>query len=304
MQPFQDKVVLITGASSGIGRATALRLAGLGAHVALAARNVTALQEVARAAIDLGRQAVVVPTDVSDPDQCRQAVAITVQHLGQLDILICSAGVSMRSAFAESSPAVMEQVLRVNFLGTMHTTYHAIPHVRQTRGSLVAISSLTGKRGTPHYSIYGASKFAIQGLYESVRQELATDGVHVGLLSPGFVDTPLRDKVLGPDGQVWDSPPPLPFRLWPLKRCVDRLVRLLVRRETEALLPPIVRPFLALDVLLGGRLGDRFLTRRFTACEPAPSQPTVLPVAQKGEASGQTEDSPFGPGSNHGNRVA
>jgi NAD(P)-dependent dehydrogenase (short-subunit alcohol dehydrogenase family) len=268
MEAFKDKVVLITGASSGIGRATALRVAGLGARVALAARNEAALREVAAGVAEQGSRAVVVPTDVSDPEQCRRAVSTTVDALGRLDVLICAAGVSMRAAFAESSPTVMEHVFRVNFLGTMHTTHHAIPHVRRTRGSLVAVSSLTGKRGTPFYSVYGASKFAIQGLYESIRQELAADGVHVGLLAPGFVDTPLRDKVLGPDGQTWDSPPALPFRLWPLEKCVDRLVRLVARRQNEALLPAFVRPLLALDLLLAGRLGDRILSRRFAACEP------------------------------------
>jgi len=277
MQTFQDKVVLITGASSGIGRATALRLAGLGARVALAARTVSALREVAREVAGLGSQAVVVPTDVGDPEQCRRAVGTTVERLGQLDVLVCSAGVSMRAAFAESSPAVMEQVLRVNFLGTMHTTYHAIPHVKRTQGSLVALSSLTGKRGTPYYAVYGASKFAIQGLYQSLRQELAADGVHVGILAPSFVATPLRDKVLGPDGRIWDRPPPLPFRLWPLDLCVDRLVRLIARRQKEVLLPAFVGSLLVLDQLLGGRPGDRFLTRRFAAREAEGPEPNLLP---------------------------
>src|SRR5262249_30786777 len=159
---------------------------------------------------------------VTDAEQCRQAVAATVERFGRLDVLLCSAGVSMRAWFADSDPAALEYVMRVNFFGTMYPTYFAIPHVKKTRGSLVAVSSLTGKRGTPSYAIYGASKFAIQGLYESLRLELAADGVHVGVLSPGFVDTPLRQRVLGPDGQPWTQPPPPPFRIWPVERCVDR----------------------------------------------------------------------------------
>ena len=99
----------------------------------------------------------------------------------------------------------MERVVRVNFFGTMTVTWFALPHVKQTRGSLVAISSLTGKCGTPSYAAYGASKFAVQGLYEALRRELAPDGVHVGVVSPGFVDTPLRDKVLGPDGRPYEN---------------------------------------------------------------------------------------------------
>ncbi len=268
MLPLQGKIALITGASSGIGRATALRLAELGARVALAARTESALQEAANEVRDRGGQALVLPTDVTDSGQCRAMVEATVSVFGQLDLLLCSAGVSMRAAFAESEPAVMEEVMRVNFFGTMHPTWHAIPHVRKTRGSLVAVSSLTGKRGTPFYSIYGASKFAIQGLYESLRMELSHDGVHVGVFSPGFVATPLREKVLGPDGQVYTSPPALPFRLWPLERCVDRLVRLILRRQNEALLPGYVAPLLALEQLFGGGVADRLLLRRFQACNP------------------------------------
>ena len=103
----------------------------------------------------------------------------------------------MRAPFADADLEVLERVVRVNFLGTMAITWFAVPHIKQTRGSLVAISSLTGKCGTPSYAAYGASKFAVQGLYEALRRELAPDGVHVGIVSPGFVDTPLREQCAG-----------------------------------------------------------------------------------------------------------
>jgi NAD(P)-dependent dehydrogenase (short-subunit alcohol dehydrogenase family) len=153
--------------------------------------------------------------------------------------------------------------MRVNFYGTLYATSLALPYLRASRGSLVAVSSLTGKRGIPSYAIYGASKFAIQGLYESLRIELAAEGVHVGVVSPGFVDTPLREHVLGPDGRPWRQPPPPPFRIWPVEKCVDRIEHLLVKRRSEALLPAFVRPMLALDQLLGGWLGNWLLGRWF-----------------------------------------
>src|SRR5712692_6341650 len=117
MHPLYEKVALITGGSSGIGRATALRLAGYGARVIVAARNEAALREVV---CEAGGEAEVlaVPTDVTDAAQCRRAVEATVERFGRLDVLICSAGVSMRSAFAESDLAVLEWVMRVNFFGT------------------------------------------------------------------------------------------------------------------------------------------------------------------------------------------
>src|SRR5262245_23895059 len=126
MHPLQHKVVLITGASSGIGRGTALRLAGHGARVALAARGVKALDEVADIVRDSASEALVVPTDVTDAEQCRRAVAATVGRFGCLDILLCSAGVSMRAYFAQSDLAAMEQVMRVNFFGTLSMTYFAL----------------------------------------------------------------------------------------------------------------------------------------------------------------------------------
>jgi short-subunit dehydrogenase len=151
----------------------------------------------------------------------------------------------------------------------LYATYHAVPHVIRSRGSLVAISSLTGKRGVPSYAVYGAAKSAVQRLYESLRLELAPAGVHVGVVSPGFVDTPLRDHVLGPDGKEWDHPPTPPFRIWPVEKCVDRIERLIVRRKRETLLPGFVRPLLGLDEAVGGWLGDWFLGGRFGG--PGPS---------------------------------
>jgi NAD(P)-dependent dehydrogenase (short-subunit alcohol dehydrogenase family) len=263
MHPLREKVVLITGGSSGIGRATALRLAGLGSRLALAARTREALDEAAQEVRARGAEALVLPTDVTEAEQCRQAVERTVAHFGRLDVLLCSAGLSMRTYFEGSDLAALERVVRVNFFGTLYATYFAVPHVKRSRGSLVAISSLTGRRGVPSYAVYGASKFAVRGLYESLRLELGRDGVHVGVVSPGFVDTPLRDHVLGPNGTPWQTPPPPPFRIWPLEKCVDRVVRLITRRRAEALLPAFTGPLLWLDQAVGCWIGNQVLSRKF-----------------------------------------
>jgi dehydrogenase/reductase SDR family member 7B len=271
MHPLSGKVALVTGGSSGIGRATAMRFASFGVRIAVAARTEAALQEVVREAETLGVEALAVPTDVTEVEQCRRAVETTVTHFGRLDVLVCSAGVSMRGMFADAEPAALEQIMRVNFFGTLYPTYFAVPHVKCTRGSLVAISSLTGLRGTPSYAIYGASKFAVRGLYDSLRLELAADGVHVGVVSPGFVDTPLRQRVLDASGRTWPTPPPPPFPIWPVEKCVDRIIRLIIKRKAQALVArPFVTPFLALDEITGGRLGDWYLGGKFDPTDARP----------------------------------
>jgi NAD(P)-dependent dehydrogenase (short-subunit alcohol dehydrogenase family) len=259
MHPLCGKTVLITGASSGIGRAAAVRLASYGAHVVLAARTQPALEEIAALIASQGGQALVVPTDVTDAGQCQRAVAAAVERFGGLDVLICSAGLSLRGYFDGTGLDVLERVMRVNFFGTLYCTHAALPHIKQRRGSLIGISSLTGKRGVPSYALYGASKAAVQGLYESLRLELESDGVHVGVLAPAYVATPLRDHVLGPNGKPWTNAPPPPFRIWPVEKCVDRLVRLIVRRRAEALLPPFMGPVFVLDRVLGSWIGNALL---------------------------------------------
>jgi NAD(P)-dependent dehydrogenase (short-subunit alcohol dehydrogenase family) len=268
MHSLRDKVALITGGSSGIGQGTALRLAGLGARVVVAARNADALADVVRKAEAAGAQALAVPTDVTDAEQVRRAVEATVDRFGRLDVLVCSAGVSMRAYFANCDLAALERVMRVNFFGTLYATHHALPHVRRTRGSLVAISSLTGVRGIPSYGIYGASKFAVIGLYDSLRLELRRDGVHVGWVAPGFVDTPLRESVLGPDGKPWGTPPEPPFRIWPVEKCVDRVVRLIVKRRKQALLPAFLGPLLWADHIVLSKIGDAVLRWKFPPESP------------------------------------
>ncbi len=263
MELFRDKAILITGASSGIGKETALRLASYGARLGLASRNRDALEDVRAAIVKIGGQAVVLPTDVTVADQVRDAVDGTVQAFGKLDILISSAGLSMRAYFECSQLDAMERVMRVNFFGTLYATHFALPHIIKTKGSMVGLSSMTGQRGIPSYSIYGASKFAVQGFYDALRLEVARHGVHVGVLAPAFVDTPLRDNVLGPDGKPWDVQPPPPFRIWPVAKCVDYLVHLIVKRKRKALLPRFTGPLLVIDEITGRWIGDRIVKRRF-----------------------------------------
>lgn len=263
MNVFQGKVALITGGSSGIGLETARKLAGLGCRVVLAARTASQLDQAVAQIRSDSADAVAIVTDVTNADSCRDAVAKTISTFGKLDILLCSAGLSMRTYFENSDLGAMERVLKVNLFGTLYMTHFALPHVIASRGSLVAVSSLTGKRGVPSYSVYGASKFAVQGLYESLRLEVRRHGVHVGVVAPGFVDTPLRSNVLGPGGVPWEHPPDPPFRVWPVEKCANAIVRLIRNRRREILLPGFMGPLLHLDPFVCNIVGDRVLLWKF-----------------------------------------
>lgn len=261
MADFAGKVALITGASSGIGKATAIELAKRGATVGLLARRQNELEQVAG---EMNGKGVVLPADVTDEQAVHDAARKLAEVAGGIDILVAAAGLSLRAPFAQTKAAAAEQIMSVNFMGVVHATQAALPFVVKRKGSLVAVSSLAGRKGTPEYSIYGASKFAVQGLYDALRIELLAEKVHVGILAPGFVDTPLRVNVLNGQGQVHDSPPELPFRVWPVQTCVNRLIRLIKGRQREALIPPFVHYLLSADhLVLRGMVSDRVLASRF-----------------------------------------
>src|SRR5688572_23047290 len=142
--------ILITGASAGIGRALALELSGPRAHLALAARDAARLEEVATECRARGATAVVVPTDVSVEEECRRMVERTVSSLGGLDALVNNAGISMIARFDELADlSVFERLMRVNYLGCVYPTYYALPHLKQSRGQVVAVASLAGFTGVP-----------------------------------------------------------------------------------------------------------------------------------------------------------
>jgi short-subunit dehydrogenase len=199
---FRDNVVIVTGASAGIGRELALQLAARGAHLALAARDAARLEEVAALCRARGVRAAAVPTDVGDQAQCRALVERTVAELGRVDTLVNNAGISMWARFEEVTDlSGFEAMMRVNYLGSVYCTHHALPHLKKSRGRIVGVSSLTGKTGVPTRSGYAASKHAMTGFFDSLRIELSDSGVTVTMVYPGFVATEIRERALGPDGR-------------------------------------------------------------------------------------------------------
>lgn len=207
MSHYTGKVILLTGASQGIGRALALELAGQRPVLVLAARDVSALEEVAAECRGLGARVLVFQTDVTDEAQCRALVSRTVAEAGGLDVLLHNAGAGMNARLDEMTDvSVFEKLMRVNYLGPAYITHEALPHLKRSRGQIVVIASVAGLTGVPLRTAYSGSKHAVFGLFESLRIELAEHGVSVTMIAPDFVQSEIHKRALGPDGRpVGDS---------------------------------------------------------------------------------------------------
>ena len=198
---FKDNVVILTGASTGIGEAMAHQLAAQGAQLALAARNAAKLEAVAAECRARGGRALVVPTDVTDEEECRELVERTVAEYGRVDTLINNAGLSMWMKFEEVEDlSTLEYLTRVNYFGSMYCTYYALPHLKKSRGRIVAIASVAARTGIPTRTGYSASKHAMVGFFESLRIEVEDDGVSVTISFPDFVASGMHTRSLGADG--------------------------------------------------------------------------------------------------------
>jgi NAD(P)-dependent dehydrogenase (short-subunit alcohol dehydrogenase family) len=193
---LRDQVVLVTGASSGIGRETALTFARQGAAVVLAARRRTQLEAVAAAVIAEGGRAMVVPTDVTDLKAARVCVNKVRRKFGRLDILINNAGILLLAPIEELAAADFEAMLRVNVFGALFMMQAVLPLMReQERGTIINVASLAGRRGVTPLGGYCATKFALVALTEALRTELDPSKIHVGLVMPGVVDTPMAQQI-------------------------------------------------------------------------------------------------------------
>lgn len=191
------QVVLITGASSGIGWAAALEMSRFQPRLALAARRVDKLQELTEAIEPSGVEVLTVPCDVSDTEQCRKAVSAVIARWGRLDILINNAGISTTSSFHRQDLSEIESVMRTNYLGAAAMIHAALPHMlKRKRGHILNVASIAGIVGVPYLAAYGASKFALVGLTESLRREYYGTGVTFTALCPGTVDTPMAREAL------------------------------------------------------------------------------------------------------------
>lgn len=232
MDEFRDKVIIITGASEGIGRALALALAPLGARLALAARNAERLEALAGECSRAGAEAIAVPTDVTDEDQCRALVARTVEAWGRVDALVANAGATMWSAFEDLEDLdALRRIMDVNYFGAVYCTHAALTELRRTRGRLVAVASVAGLTGVPSRTGYAATKHAMVGFFDSLRIELADSGVTVTLVCPDFVVSQIHRRAIGPDGRPLGETPMQESRIMSAEECAALIVDAMAKRK-------------------------------------------------------------------------
>lgn len=204
---LNSKVVVITGASSGIGEAMAKLYAQMGAKVVLGARSEEKLKQLTEQIISAGGQATYSVTDVTVAEECKRLIDKAVDTFGGIDVLICNAGISMRAIFDDVDLSVLHRLMDVNFWGTVYCSKYALPYLQQSKGSLVGISSVAGLHGLPGRTGYSASKYAMTGLLETIRIENLKKGLHVMVACPGFTASNVRFSALVADGSQQGSTP-------------------------------------------------------------------------------------------------
>jgi NAD(P)-dependent dehydrogenase (short-subunit alcohol dehydrogenase family) len=232
MACYTGKVVVVTGASQGIGRALCLELAPQRPRLALAARDGSALEDVASACRERGAEALVVETDVTDEAACRRLVDRTVEELGALDVLVNNAGIGMIARLDEVEDlSIYDRLMRVNFLGSVYPTSFALPHLKKSRGQIVAVSSLAGLTGVPLRTGYAATKHAQIGFFDSLRIELRDTGVSVTVVAPYYVQSEIRRRAVGGDGQPLPTSPVRETEVMSAEECARQTVAAMESRQ-------------------------------------------------------------------------
>ena len=234
--PFNKKVVIITGASSGIGRALALYFASNGARVVLAARNVQKLEAVEQEIIESGGQCYVVPTDVTQHHDCYYLIDKTLDVFGGIDVLINNAGISMRASFKDVDVNVLESLMQTNFWGAVYCTKYALSHLIESGGSLVSISSICGITPLPGRTGYAASKHALDGFMDTLRVEHLDSDLHVLSVHPGFTTSNIRNTALNKHGFEQRETPRDEDKKMSSEEVADEVGRAIIGRKRDSVL--------------------------------------------------------------------
>lgn len=233
---FKDKVIIITGAGSGIGLASARLFGSYGAKVVMAARSYEKLLDLAPSVSSVAENVLCVKTDVSSENDCKVLIEQTVKHFGRIDILVNNAGISMRAMFKDLDLSVIKSLMDVNFWGTVYCTKFALPYLLQSKGSVVGVISIAGYSALPARTGYSASKYAIRGFLDTLRIEHLYDGLNVLVFAPGYTASNIRNAALTADGSAQGETPLKEDKLMSSEKCAKYLAKALYHRCNSKIL--------------------------------------------------------------------
>ena len=235
-KPLKNKVVIVTGASSGIGKACTEEFAALGAKVVFCARNIIKLKEIEKYLSDKGFKVTAIKTDVTNQKECNDLIEFTLEKYGQIDVLINNAGISMKALFKDVDLNVIKKIMDVNFWGTVYCTKYALPHILKTNGSIVGVTSIAGFHGMSGRSGYSASKFAMQGFLETLRIENLKTGLHILTAAPGFTQSDVRKSALMANGEPQGKSPLDETKLMPARTIAKSIVKGVLKRKRNIII--------------------------------------------------------------------
>ena len=231
---MNGKIVIITGASSGIGRALAKEFFSRGASLSLGARRIDQLEVLK---LELHNSNILcVETDVTKETDCKRFIDLTIEKFGRIDIMINNAGISMRALFKDLDLEVMHRVMDVNFYGTVYCTKHALPYLLENKGSLVGVISIAGYVGLPGRTAYSASKFAVRGFLDTIRIEHLKSGLHVLVAAPGFTASEVRKVALTANGSPQGITPRNEGAMMSAETCAKYIAEAVKKRKRELIL--------------------------------------------------------------------
>ncbi|QZE15672.1 SDR family oxidoreductase [Halosquirtibacter laminarini] len=261
---MENKVVVITGASSGIGEALARTYSSKGAKIVLGARRQDRLEKLAS---ELPSDVLCVATDVTKEEDCKNLINSAIDRFGRIDVLINNAGISMRAVFQDVQLDVLKNVMDVNFWGTVYCTKYALEHIVHSKGSIVGVISIAGYVGLPGRTGYAASKFAVRGFLDTVRIENMHKGVHVLVAAPGFTSSEIRTQALVEDGSKQGDTPRNESKMMSAERCAELIFNAVKRRKRTIIMTLVEGKFTVLLSKFFPKLLDR-LTFNHMAKEP------------------------------------
>jgi NAD(P)-dependent dehydrogenase (short-subunit alcohol dehydrogenase family) len=255
---LRDAVVVITGASSGIGRATALAFARRGSKVVLASRHEPSLRVVAQECEDLGTSAIVAPTDVRDEAAVNELAERAAASFGRIDVWVNNAAVFMVGKLDQVPTAAFHQLIHTNLFGPLYGARAALPHLKQSKGVLINVASLAATMGVPYNSAYVSSKWALRGLSECLRQELLDEGVAVVTIMPASIDTPLFEHAANYTGRALKPMDPI----YPPERVAATIVARARRPRAEVPVGKVVNASRVLRTVLPTATFERMVARK------------------------------------------